>query len=348
MKILVTGGAGYLGSVLIPKLLVRGHKVRIVDVGYFGVAHLRSLRPGVELIREDIRRVCKDKGFCRQLIDGIDCVIQLAAVSNDPSAELCPELTEAVNVRAITVVAEACRARGIRLIFSSSCSVYGQSEKEADEKSSLKPLTVYAKSKVKAEKMLNGLATAKWSPVILRNGTLFGYSPRMRFDLVVNIMSLYCALYNEIKIFGKGNQWRPFLHVTDCARAIIHFAEKKNLRYRCYNISHENLQVSDLIEIFKRINPKLTVSHIKNVSNEERDYRVSTRRMLEEGFRTRVSVAYGAEEIVDAIISGLIQDPESIYYRNVKWLKELTEIGTKEHKEIVALMETLARVHALH
>lgn len=347
MNLLITGGAGYLGSVLIPKLLMRGHKVRVIDVGYFGIGHLRSLRPAIELIREDIRRVCVDKKFREELLIGCDCIIHLAAISNDPSAELYPELTQEINFNATQALAETARSKGIRFIFSSSCSVYGQAGTEADEESPTNPLTIYAESKVKSEESLKQLANDSWSALVLRNGTLFGYSPRMRFDLVVNLFSLYSTLYNEIKIFSKGEEWRPFLHVSDCARAFVFFAERPVCRYRCYNIAHENLRVIEVADIFKRINPHLKVSHVVVEGRDDRNYQVSTQRMQEEGFKTRVRVEFGAEEMVEAIVSGVIQDPESIYYRNAKWLKELTQIGTKDHKEIVSLMEMLARIRSL-
>ncbi len=347
MNILVTGGAGYLGSVLIPKLLARGHRVRVLDVGYFGVGHLRALRPPVELVREDIRRVGLDADFRRQLLEGCEGIVHLAAVSNDPSAELNPALTEEINFQATRVLAEEARQRGIRFIFSSSCSVYGEAPGEIDEEGKVNPLTVYAISKIKAEKALLELSTTSWSPVILRNGTLFGYSPRMRFDLVVNIFSLYSALHNEIRIFGDGQHWRPFLHVSDCARAFIHFVEKTERRYPCYNIAHENKRVIDLAEIFQRLNPRLKVVKLSVSDHDLRNYRVSVRRMQEEGFRTRVDLEMGAEEMIDAIVSGLIPDPESIYYRNAKWLKELTQIGSKNPQEVVALMETLAKARSL-
>ncbi len=346
MNILVTGGAGYLGSVLIPKLVARGHRVRVLDVGYFGLGHLRGLQPAVEVLREDIRRVRSDGSFRRGLLDGCECIIHLAAISNDPSAELNPELTEEVNFQATEVLADAARTARIRFLFSSSCSVYGEAEGELDEDGPVNPLTLYAVTKLKAEQMLHDLADPSWSPVILRNGTLFGYSPRMRFDLVVNIFSLYSTLYNEIKIFGDGRQWRPFLHVGDCARALVHFAEKKEHRYLRYNIAHENLRVVDLAEVFRRLNPRLRVTQVEVPDEDRRDYQVSTARMREEGFATRVGVDVGAEELTDAIVSGLIPDPESIYYRNAKWLTELTQLSPRDPREVVGLMETLLRVRA--
>ncbi len=341
MNILVTGGAGYLGSVLVPKLLVRGHGVRVLDIGYFGVGHLRSMQPGVELIRDDIRRVRTDAGFLERLLDDCDAVIHLAAISNDPSAELHPELTDEVNYRSTEAIAEACRKAGIRFVFSSSCSVYGEADGELMETGAVAPLTVYADSKVRSEGLLEDLATSNWRPVILRNGTLFGYSQRMRFDLVINIFSLYGALFNEIKVFGEGLQWRPFLHVGDCARAFVHFAEAGPREHLIYNIAHENLRVVDLVEIFRDINPKIKVTFVPTSDPDRRDYRVSTRRMTEAGFRTLTGIRAGAEQLVDAIVSGLIPDPESIYYRNAKWLKELQGIGSRDHKDILQLMEAI-------
>ncbi len=340
MNILVTGGAGYLGSVLIPKALVRGHKVRAVDIGYFGLGHLRALRPSIEIVREDIRSLLSNPGSCDGLLDGIDTIIHLAAISNDPSAELQPELTEDINFRATIALAEAAKAKGIRFLFSSSCSVYGDAEGELTEEGRLNPLSVYAVSKVRSEEVLVSMATDTWRPVVLRNGTLFGYSSKMRFDLVVNIFSLYAALHNKIQVFGDGLQWRPFLHVGDCARAFLFLAEKQKLAHTIYNISHVNLRVVDLASSFKELRPGIEVSYVPIEDPDKRDYSVSKARILAEGFQTRIDPELGAEEIMDAIVSGQIPDPESLFYRNAKWLKELTQIGSQDHRRVVDLMES--------
>jgi nucleoside-diphosphate-sugar epimerase len=204
------------------------------------------------------------------------------------------------------------------------------------------PLTVYAISKVKAEQELVRLANTRWRPVILRNGTLFGYSPRMRFDLVINIFSLYSTLYNRIRIFGDGLQWRPFLHVADCARAFIFFAEKRDPEYLCYNVAHENLRVVDLADVFRELRPSVDVEHIPSPDLDSRDYSASAARLRAEGFETRIDVRTGAEQIMEAIVSGLIPDPESLFYRNAKWLKELTQIGARDHRQVVELMESFS------
>src|SRR5580700_7949593 len=269
---------------------MRGHKVRVVDIGYFGLGHLRNLQPGVELIRADLRQAITDAEFRAQLLKECDCVIHLAAISNDPSAELHPLLTEEVNFQTTVSLAEDCRKQGIRFVFSSSCSVYGEADGDLTEEGVVNPLTVYAVSKVRSEQALFNMATDEWRPVVLRNGTLFGYSPRMRFDLVVNIFALYSVLKNKITVFGDGMQWRPFLHVGDCARAFAFFAEKKRPGHIFYNISHENLRVVDVSDIFTRMNASLKVTRVETQDPDRRNYRVAAQRMIDEGFRTRVDV----------------------------------------------------------
>jgi nucleoside-diphosphate-sugar epimerase len=347
MNILVTGGAGYLGSVLVPKLLMRGHKVRVLDIGYFGVEHLRAMRPAVEIVRDDIRRVIGDKLLLETLLRDIDVVIHLAAISNDPSAELHPTLTEEVNFESTRDLAVACKERGIRFVFSSSCSVYGEADAEQTEEGKTNPLTVYARSKVDSDRFLMELADRNWRPAILRNGTLYGFSPRMRFDLVINIFSYTSTLYNELRVFGNGLQWRPFLHVADCARAFIHFAETPNHKHIMCNIAHENLRVVDLIDVFKQINPKCMERFIELENPDNRNYHVSTARMRDEGIQPRVPVLAGAEEIVEAIVTGRIADPEAIYYRNAKWLKELTGLGSQDHRGLMGMLDMIASSRAV-
>ena len=340
-NVLVTGGAGYLGSVLIPKLIVRGHKVRSIDIGYFGVEHLRAMRPSVDIVRADIRQVLADPAAVDALLKDIDVVVHLAAISNDPSAELNPRLTEEVNFEATRDLAAICKQRGIRFIFSSSCSVYGEAPGEVDEDGKTNPLTTYAKSKVDSDAYLLSLADQNWRPAILRNGTLFGFSPRMRFDLVINIFSYCSTLYNEVRVFGDGLQWRPFLHVADCARAFIYFVENPDHKHLICNIAHENFRVIDLIDIFQSINPAVKPVYVKLDNPDNRNYHVSVARMKEEGIQPRVSVTAGAEEIVEAIVTGRIADPEAIYYRNAKWLKELTEIGNRDHHGLMGMLDMI-------
>jgi nucleoside-diphosphate-sugar epimerase len=274
-------------------------------------------------------------------------VVHLAAISNDPSAELHPKLTEEVNFESTRDLAIACKERGIRFIFSSSCSVYGEAVNEQDEDGATNPLTAYAKSKVDSDRFLLGLADKKWRPAILRNGTLYGFSPRMRFDLVINIFSYTSTLYNELRVFGDGRQWRPFLHVADCARAFIHFVETPKHRHLMCNIAHENLRVVDLIPVFKNFNPSCHERFIELDNPDIRNYHVSVARMRDEGIQPRVTVTAGAEEIVEAIITGRIADPEAIYYRNAKWLKELTGLGKQDHRGLIGILDMIATSRAI-
>lgn len=342
MNILVTGGAGYLGSILVPKLLVRGHKVRSLDIGYFGIEHIRSMRPSVDIMRDDIRAVLADPEATERLLKGIDVVIHLAAISNDPSAELNPQLTEEVNFEATRDLAIICKNRGIRFIFSSSCSVYGEAPGEVSEDGQTNPLTAYAKSKVNSDEYLLSLAGEGWRPAILRNGTLFGFSPRMRFDLVINIFSYCSTLYNEVRVFGDGQQWRPFLHVADCARAFVYFAENANHKHIICNIANENYRVVDLVAIFNEINPSCKPVYIKLDNPDLRNYHVSVARMKDEGIHPQVTVRAGAEEMIEAIVTGRIADPEAVYYRNAKWLKELSELGSRDHRSLIGMLDLMA------
>ena len=294
MKILVTGGAGYLGTVLLPKLLARGHRVRTIDTGYFGLGHLKGITPAPEIIRDDIRKILSGPEYGEKLLEGIDCVIHLAAMSNDPAAELDPKYTEQLNTQVTAELAKQAKGAGLRFLFASSCSVYGGQGTLLDENSELGPLTVYAVSKAKAEKEILKLESDAWKPTILRFGTLFGYSARMRFDLVVNVFSLFSVLKHSIKVFGSGKHWRPYLHVKDCANVLTYFAEKANAQHRIYNVSHVNLRVSDLASIFKTLIPQLNVVEVPDDGGDARNYRVSNERLKKEGVTTRYDIETGA------------------------------------------------------
>jgi nucleoside-diphosphate-sugar epimerase len=321
VKILVTGGAGYVGSILIPKLLARGHQIVTIDIGYFGLDHIRGYVADSNLIQEDLCRITQDRQFTAELLRGCDCIIHLAAISNDPSAELNPQLTAEVNYRATMALAEAAKKRGIRFLFSSSCSVYGAAAGSIMETGALNPITAYAKSKVNCEEDLQQLADTKWRPVILRNGTLFGYSPRMRFDLVINTFVLNGWLRHEIQMFGGGRHWRPFLHIDDCASAFIFFAENDCADHLVYNVCHENLRVRDLGPLMQRLIPGLVVTEIDANNPDTRDYRVSNARLQRTGFKTLTDVKHGAQQVLDALVSRRILEPESQSHWNAKWVK---------------------------
>jgi nucleoside-diphosphate-sugar epimerase len=318
MNVLVTGGSGYLGSRLVPKLLIRGHGVRVCDMGPVTISQLPS-GARLEVIRRDITELLSDDVALKETLEGSDCVIHLAAISSDRAAEEDADSVQTINVDLTGALAKAARERNLRFLFSSTCAIYGHGSVSFEEEDAPRPLSAYAASKVEAERVIIDLARGSWKPVILRNGTLYGYSARMRFDLVVNLFSFHSTLYNEIRLFGRAEHWRPFLHVADCADAFVFCAEMDSLRHMVYNVAHESLRIVDLIDVFRSINPRLKALHVEAFAEDLRSYRVSTRRIHEAGFRTRIGIELGAEELVHALVSGLIPDPESAYRRIPKW-----------------------------
>lgn len=313
----MTGGGGFLGSVLVPLLLEDGHGVKVLDRGLFGLEHLPL--DEIELV-EGTLEAAFESGLA-PLIEGVDAIIHLAAVSNDPSADLDPVETRNVNTISTQRLASAARDAEVRFVFASTASIYGDGDFLADENSALNPLSHYAKSKAQAEAALGELSQAGWQPVILRFGTLFGLSPRMRFDLVVNIFGMRMAQDRHLTVFGDGKQWRPYVHVADAARSLLYFSQmtpdpqKANL----FNVSHENHRVVDLVEIATSIDPSLTVDFV-SAEPDSRTYRVSTERAAAAGFETLHTVESGLREVRAAVDSGLVAQPESPIYRNAAWL----------------------------
>lgn len=243
-QILVAGGAGYIGSVLVPRLLDRGYRVRVLDRLYFGDDGLAHLRDQLELVVADIRDVPAEAW------DGIDGVINLAGLSNDPMAEFNPEANWQMNALATESLAAECVRRGIeRFVFSSSCSLYdGLPPGMHTEDASIEPRAAYATSKRYGEDALLQLVGDDFCPVILRSGTVYGWSPRMRFDLVVNTFVKDALLNGALKLHGGGWMWRPLVDVRDCADAMIAAYEgpADAVRGEIFNVVHSNYQIREL------------------------------------------------------------------------------------------------------
>lgn len=322
MNILVTGSAGYLGSVLVPLLLARGDHVTAADICMFGseglLAHIHN--PLFHLEVGDIR----DPRFIRTLFSrSIDAVVHLAALVGEPACKIDPKLTEQINTVSTIRLASQAKQRGVsRFVFTSTCSNYGVSTPEelADEKSPLHPLSLYAESKIAAEQGLMGLSDGSFSVTILRLATLFGLSPKMRFNLLINEIVRDAWFGREIVLY-KEDAWRPFTHTGDAARAILAVldADQTKIEGQVYNIGTDNLQKKTIISFVKKYIPAIRVMH-EGGTPDNRDYRVSFEKAKREiGFAPITSVAEGIEEIVLGLTHRAWFDPYDRKYTD--WLK---------------------------
>lgn len=321
--VLVVGGAGYLGSVLSRKLLAKGFKVVVLDILAFGINPVKALRRNkrFKLIEGDIRNIST---ITRALV-GVDAVINLAAIVGDPACKNSPEMTIETNYLANKALAEACKYNQInRFLYASTCSVYGamKNDKELTEESPLNPVSLYARSKIQSEEGIMSLIDGNFSPTILRMGTLYGYSPRMRFDLVVNTMTKTALQTGNIYIHGGGKQWRPLLHVEDAADAYIGClkAPIESVRGEVFNIgsSGQNYQIIDIARIVLKHIPKTRLV-FQGEAGDPRNYFVSFKKCKRTiSFAARHGVANGVAEIKNAIGSGEIKDPENPIYYNVE------------------------------
>ena len=316
-QVLVLGGAGYLGSVVVARLLERGFRVRVLDSLLFGEGSLEDVRShaGCELVRGDVR----DIGAVVKAMRGCDAVVHLAAIVGDPACDDNKQLAMEVNRAATRMLADVARGCGVRrFVFASSCGVYGESESRLDETSAVNPLSVYAQTKVDSENILLAAAGGDFAPTILRLGTLFGLSPRMRFDLVVNLFVARAASSGKITVLN-GEQWRPFLHVQDAARAVAACleAETSAVSGEFFNVGSPslNLQIEQLGAAIADVVPRTEIVRVEN--GDRRNYRVSfekIERVL--NFKCERTLESGIEEIYAAIQSGLIADFTTEQFNN--------------------------------
>ena len=317
-QILVTGGAGYLGSHVVEKLLSRNYKVRILDNLSFGDNALRILNKkyNFELIKGDIR----DLRIVLESMEGVDAVIHLAGIVGDPASQIDPVESTEVNYLSTKLVVDAAKYFKIKqFIFASSCSVYGSSNNHVlNESSKLNPVSLYAETKLKSEKVLLDTSGKDLSPTIFRAGTLFGYSNRMRFDLVVNLFVGQAISKHKITVEG-GDQWRPFIHVSDAADAYVLALEKTRSKMKgIFNLGADELnhQLKEIAKFVKTSVPNVMVTQSNNT--DRRNYRVSFAKIKRTlGFEFTKSITDGIEEVKNAIISGKIRSWEDpIYYNN--------------------------------
>lgn len=328
--ILVTGGAGYIGSVLVHELVSQGKKVRVFDKLYFGDSALSDLRDQIDLIKGDVRN------FPKEALDGVSAVIHLGSLSNDPTAEFDPKANHEINYEGTMRVAEACVKKGVsRMTFASSAAVIGfHVDGIASEDFVPNPQSEYAQSKVDAENGLKSLVSDRFHPVIFRQATVNGLSRRMRWDLVINTMTKDAFSKNKISVLCAGDNWRPLIHVKDISFAHIQAlsAPAEKVSGQIFNLVEKNYQILDLGKEVKETLEKFAQVEldVQKGAKESRSYRISpdkAKKVL--GFEARISVAETAVEIYDALKAGEYTDFENPIYYNIAWMKKLVEAGKK-------------------
>lgn len=322
-RVLVIGGAGYIGSALLPKLLDKGYYVRVLDKLVYGDEPIRDLldNPNLEVIQGDFRRVDK----VLQAMQGIDAVVHLGAIVGDPACDLDEKLTIEINLHATWTIAHLARACGIRrFVFASTCSVYGASDDLLSETSEAQPISLYGRTKLAAERRLQGMAGKDFMPTIVRFSTIYGLSGRTRMDLVVNLLSAKAKVDGKITIFG-GDQWRPFVHVDDAAAAVARIVESplSLVGNQIFNVGsdEQNYRIQEIGELIQ--NEIFTAELICEEGNtDKRNYRVSFAKIQDLlGFKPNWTVVMGIRQIVEAIASGDIKDYRDPRYSNAMALK---------------------------
>jgi nucleoside-diphosphate-sugar epimerase len=314
MNILITGGCGYVGTVLTETLLNDGHKITVIDTQWFG-NHLKE-HPNLINIKRDIRNIESIN------LENIDTILHLANIANDPAVELNPTLSWEVNVLAAQQLADKAIRNGVKhFVYASSGSVYGvKDEPQVTEDLSLVPISVYNKTKMVAERVLLSYKD-KMQVHCIRPATVCGISPRMRLDVSVNMLTFQALKNKKITVFG-GDQTRPNIHMKDMVRVYQHFINNSNIESGCYNAGFENISILQIAEMVKN---KLGAEIIVSESNDPRSYRQNSDKLLNTGFKQEYGVDYAINEIIDACNDKKLVESDSCY--TVKWMKNLNLVG---------------------
>jgi len=327
MKVLVTGGAGYIGNYVVEEVLENGHEVRVLDSMLWDDGALEPLRDDERLeVREgDIRHI-EDLSYA---MEGCDAVVHMAGIVGDPACGVNEQATQAVNVEATKSLVEVCKLHDVqRLVFASTCSVYGASElMELNEGSYLNPLSLYAESKIDSEEIVlhethDMFSDNEISPTILRLGTIFGWSRRMRFDLVVNLLTAKAVLEDDIPVYG-GEQYRPLVHAHDAARAFAEVleADEEKVNHQIFNVGDNGLNYQ-IKEVGRIVEENVDGAEVRFVEHKEDDrtYRVSFDKMNHIlGWETKHDIADGVREIKEWMKEGDITNYERDSFRNSEY-----------------------------
>jgi nucleoside-diphosphate-sugar epimerase len=326
-RILVAGGAGYVGSALVPALLDLGYRVRVADTFWYGddIYGSYGSNPNLENVPCDLR----DSSIHGKLMEGIDAVIHLACISNDPSFELNPNLGKSINFDCFEPLVQSAIGAGVkRFIYASSSSIYGVKETpDVREEAEPLPLTDYSRFKLDCEKVLLGLKVPEWfERVIIRPATVCGYAKRLRLDLSVNILTIHALVNHKIRIFG-GKQLRPNLNIKDMVRAYQVFLQAPGAKIDCeaFNVGFQNLSIESIAFKVKEVIGDPTIELEYTPSDDNRSYHVNSdkvKRVL--GFEAKFGVEDAVQSIVDAYRAGKIPEPfKNTLYSNIKRMQEL-------------------------
>lgn len=323
-RVLVIGGAGYIGSALLPKLLRAGHHVRILDLFLYGTEPIREVadHPNLELVAGDFRHV----EIVVQAMRDIDAVVHLGALVGDPACDLDQDLTIDINLGATQMIAQVAKATGVRrFVFASTCSVYGACDEVLDEWSEVKPISLYGRTKLAAERGLQKMSDETFTPTIVRFSTIYGLSGRTRFDLVINLLSAKAKIDGKITVHG-GGQWRPFVHVDDAALAVFHIlqAPLPAVANEIFNVGsdHQNYTIEAIGEMIRQQVDGSEVVLNRDAA-DRRNYRVSFAKIRRElGFEPNWTVEKGIRQVVDAVDNGQVANYLDARYSNAKYLQD--------------------------
>jgi len=322
-KILITGGAGYVGAVLTPYLLNKGHKITVIDLMIYGKEVL-SKNPNLRVIKGDVR----DTNLLEKELPNHEVVIHLACISNDPSFELNPKLGRSINLDAFTPLVEIAKKNLVkRFIYASTSSVYGiKKEKDVDETMSLEPLTDYSKYKVDCEVILKKYVSENFTPIVIRPATVCGYSPRQRLDVVVNILTNLAYHKRSVSVFG-GKQLRPNIHINDMAKAYeaLIDAPKSKVSGEIFNVGYENRSVLDLANTVKKVIGS-DVSLKLSPTNDNRSYHISSKKIKKIlSFEPVNTISDAVNDLKQAFKKGLL--PNSLTDEKYFNIKRMTSIN---------------------